>query len=125
MRIRERYVLTVSELFYTKGRKYILTDFLAADGYVHDERGELNLQLQERDKGHLEKLKKALQCEIPLMTIHCSHAGKPLTHYRFSIKCRKMVDALKQWNIVQNKSFILTPPTGIDEDLMRYWLFRW
>lgn len=188
MRIRERYVSTVSELFYTKGRKYILTEkgkelliseyenhksmnqiaqmfgvykgtvgvwldelgierrtrkwplnehyfdvidepekaywlgFLAADGYVHDERGELNLQLQERDKGHLEKLKKALQCEIPLMTIHCSHAGKPLTHYRFSIKCRKMVDALKQWNIVQNKSFILTPPTGIDEDLMRYWI---
>ena len=96
--------------------------FLAADGYVHDERGELNLQLQERDKGHLEKFAKALECEIPIMTIHSSYAGKPLTHYRFSVKCRKMVDALKQWGIVQNKSFILTPPTGIDKNLMSYWI---
>lgn len=94
--------------------------FLSADGYVHEERGEITLELQENDKEHIQKFAKAIQSNKPLMEIRCGE-NKEFLHYRFTIKCRKMVDDLKKYNVCQRKSLTFTPPE-LPEDFVPYWI---
>ena len=94
--------------------------FLSADGYVNNQRGELQLELQESDNLHLEKFKKAIECNKPLMEIHCGDK-KQFLHWRFVIKCKKMTEDLKQYNIIQNKSLIFEPPQ-LPSSLIPYWI---
>ena len=94
--------------------------FLSADGYIHNERGEITLELQESDKEHLEKFSKALECNKPLLEIRCGE-NKQFLHYRFVIKCRKMVEDLKNYNIKQRKSLTFEPPI-LPDNLIPYWI---
>lgn len=94
--------------------------FLSADGYVHQERGQLTIELQESDREHLEKFRKAIQCSAPIIEIYCGK-NKEFLHYRFSVKCRKMIQDLEQYNIVQKKSLIFYPK-NIPKELFKYWL---
>lgn len=93
--------------------------FLSADGYVSG-RGELVLELQERDYGHVEKFKKAINSSAPIRIIKCGEF-KQFIHYRIYIRSKKMVVDLNNYNIVPNKSLIFIPK-NIPEDLFKYWI---
>lgn len=95
--------------------------FFSADGYVHEERGELTLELQEKDREHLEKFKNAINSNKPLMTILCGE-NKQFIHYRFVIRCRKMVNDLKKYNVYQRKSLTFIPPSNLEEKYLPYWI---
>lgn len=54
------------------------------------------------------------------MEIHCGDNNQFL-HYRLSFHCRKMVEDLKNYNIVQHKSLIFYP-INIPQNLFDYWI---
>lgn len=93
--------------------------FLSADGYISG-RGELTLELQERDRGHVEKFKKAIGSSAPIRTIKCGEF-KQFTHHRIYVRSKKMVADLNIYNIVPNKSLIFVPK-NIPENLFKYWI---
>lgn len=94
--------------------------FLSADGYVHNGRGELTLELQESDKEHIEKFRKAISSEHPIIPIKTG-IDKQFLHYRLSFKCAAMVRDLSMYNIIQNKSLIFYP-VNIPQPLFQYWI---
>lgn len=93
--------------------------FLSADGYA-SRRGELVLELQERDYNHIEKFKKAIKSSAPIQTIKRGNL-KQFTHYKLYIRGKKMVTDLSNYNIVSNKSLTFIPK-NIPEDLFKYWI---
>lgn len=95
--------------------------FLSADGYVHQERGELQFELQESDKLQVQKLANALKCNKPLMEIHPSMNGKTYIHWRFTIRCRKLIDKLQDYGITQRKSLTFEP-INIPIEYIPYWI---
>lgn len=94
--------------------------FLSADGYIHKRRGELQFELQEKDKLQVEKFRDAIGSKAPILEIRTGEE-KQFLHYRFSVKCRKMVDTLEKYGIVQNKSLIFYPK-NIPPQFMGYWI---
>lgn len=95
--------------------------FLGADGYVHQERGEIQFELQESDKSQVQKLADALSCNKPLLEINGQFHDKSYTHWRFVIKCRHMVDTLQKYGITQRKSLTFYPK-NIPQSLFDYWI---
>lgn len=94
--------------------------FLSADGYVHNERGEIQLQLQGADQNHVQKFADTIGSNKPLMKILCGDEQQ-YTAYRFVIRCRHMVDTLQKYNIVQAKSLSFYP-INIPDNLFKYWI---
>jgi len=114
--INENYFDTID----TPEKAYWL-GFFSADGYVHQERGQLSLELQEIDKSHVQKFANALSCNIPLMEIKGNFNNKPWTHFRFSIKCRNLVNKMNFYGITQRKSLTFVP-VNIPYNYFNYWI---
>lgn len=91
--------------------------FIAADGYIREDRATLQIQLQESDKSHLSKFLKAINTEKEIMKIEQNgYIG-----YRILIHSRKMINDLVANGCFQNKSLKLSPP-NIDKKLIKYWI---
>lgn len=116
---RRKY--TVNENYFknidSKEKAYWL-GFIAADGYVREDRGLLQIQLQEKDKNHLNKFLKAVESNKEIMKIEQNN----FIGYRIYINSRKMINDLVILGCKQNKSLTLKPPNNIPKDLILYWI---
>lgn len=95
--------------------------FLYADGYINENRGVIRLTLQELDKQHLEKFKRALQSNKTIKSVISYNKYKS---YYVDINSRNMVNDLVKLGCFQNKSLSLKPPTNnqVPLHLVKYWI---
>lgn len=114
--VNEHYfdVIDIPEKAYWLG-------FLSADGYVHKERGEIQFELQESDKDQVKKLANALSYNKPLLKIIIASNQKSFTHWRLTIRCKKLTDQLEKYGIVQHKSLTFKP-RNIPNQFFSYWI---
>ena len=69
---RERRIYQVNENYFESidsDEKAYWLGFLSADGYIHEGRNTITLALQESDKVHIEKFKKAISATYPIKEI--------------------------------------------------------
>ena len=93
--------------------------FLYADGTINKIQGQVSVGLNEKDLGHLEKLKKFLQCNNKISYSETTHS------YRLCYCCNQITNDLIKLGCVPNKSLILTfpndeqVPSQFKKDFMR------
>lgn len=108
----------------TESKAYWL-GFIAADGYIRKAAGnvspELVVSLATVDRGHLVKLKDALQSSHPIREYDYSAISEKNRPYAsFSVRSRELATGLKRFGIVPAKTFTLRWPTLPDELLRHY-----
>jgi hypothetical protein len=90
--------------------------FLAADGYVAIDRPRLRLNLALKDRDHLDKFVGALNYEGKIRTYTICLNEKKHEYVCLQISSYYIVTDLREkFNIVNNKSLILSPPTDLRE----------
>ena len=86
--------------------------FIITDGNVYN--NGLEIILQKNDKYILHSLEKDLNIQNHIKDIN----GYP----KFHIRCKKIVKDLKQYGVVQNKTFVVKFPKNIDNKFIKYLL---
>lgn len=110
---------SVFEIIDTEEKAYWL-GFISADGTVTDHL--LTIILQARDKKHLEKFKKFIRSDHPIVETARKVNGKIHYQTRLLIGSTKILNDLKEYGIVPNKTKIIKPPHNLSDHLMRhYW----
>jgi len=88
--------------------------FIAADGYIYNPSNCVRIELNIKDRQHLEILG--------------NNIGKNVTDYpkhnscKLTISSKKIVSKLQEYNIIQNKSLTLQFPTNIDKDYIHHYI---
>lgn len=120
--IRYRRKYTLNETFFetidSEEKAYWL-GFIAADGCVY--RRTLSINLNIKDKAHLEKLIAILNSETQIKEIPGTGYGEGTMIAHLEINSKKLVDDLAKYGIVPRKSLILKPPQ-IESSLERHWI---
>jgi hypothetical protein len=97
--------------------------FIAADGCISDQgnRKQIIVQLQERDRPHLEALASTLGYDGPIAAaVHTAQRERPSYQARLCISCTRLCDDLIRHGITPRKSLTLQPWAG-DPDFARFW----
>ena len=94
--------------------------FLYADGYNNIRLNALSLVLQEKDLEILEKLKKLIESDKPISTYTVLKNNK--TYYKLSITNKNISFQLEKLGCVQAKTFKITFPNWLREDLKRHFI---
>jgi hypothetical protein len=105
----------VDELFFSSGTKaaYYWAGFIAADGYIEEDRNRLGIGLQLSDKEHLEKFKLAIKAEHDI----CNFMNNTACRIRFNSE--QIVKDLKDiFNITGNKTHTYVLPNIPEEYLL-------
>lgn len=89
-----------------------LLGFIAADGNVAKDENLINIQLQKSDEQLLKEIKILVHSTRPLK-YYLTNAGKETV--KFSVYSAEWKKDLAIYNIVPHKTFILKPPTFLDE----------
>lgn len=126
--LRKRKKYTLNEHFFedserwTKEQAYFF-GWICSDGHVGD--NEIQLTLQEQDVDILEKFKKIIDytgiikyIKARRMSnfINTNYMSKP--QYKLSIASHKMIQSLRNLNILSNKTYTLEFPKWIKKDLL-------
>ena len=88
--------------------------FIAADGYIYKPNNYVRLEINIKDKQHLELLGNDI--------------GKNVTGYnkhnscKLTISSKHIINTLEQYNITQNKSLTLQFPTNINTDNIHHFI---
>ena len=88
--------------------------FIAADGYIYKPNNYVRLEINIKDKQHLELLGNDI--------------GKNVTEYnkhnscKLTISSKHIINTLEQYNITQNKSLTLQFPTNINTDNIHHFI---
>lgn len=98
--------------------------FLAADGYVYNKGSTLSVQLQERDKEHLDRFVADIEFTGKF---NFRYTQSPTYKDRFGLQCGVRINSAKtllfdlerNFSITQNKTFTIKPPNIEDRDLIR------
>lgn len=113
-------IYSCDENFFSKDdeESFYWAGFLAADGSIckkgKDHAFVLKLALATKDLIHLEKFKKALNSDSPIKNYVVTNEQN-VTYYSsvFVIYSKKLCDDLARFNVIPNKTFILTFPEWI------------
>ena len=103
-------------LIDTEEKAYWL-GFITADGCVY--KNILFIRLNSKDKNHLLKFKSHIESEHPIYN-NISNYNTEISSLQIGNKyiCEK----LKDFNVVPNKSYTITPPIFLDEEIEKsYW----
>ncbi|GAB3881305.1 hypothetical protein [Spirosoma agri] len=98
----------------SEAKAYFL-GFFYADGYNDQKRGELSIELNQKDRAILELFRTFFG------NTRAVWDSKPGS-VKFRMKSRKLSDRLAELGCPQRKSFILTFPEWIDENLLHHFL---
>jgi hypothetical protein len=114
------------ETIDTQEKAYWL-GFIFADGYVSKPEGKkfarFGISLQDGDGGHLEKLRAALESDVPIHHYEVSQGYKVGSKYcRIVISDDKLANDLIKHGCVEHKSNILKPPTNLPYELRRHFI---
>lgn len=95
--------------------------FLAADGYIV--KNEICIQLQLKDKEHLQKFSDAIKGNLTIREIQgINNFNYKYHHCRVSFRSTYMVNQLKDKGIFPKKSLSLTYPQWLKKELQPYWI---
>ena len=100
-----KYSLNEKKLMIDSREKYYWLGFLAADGAVI--RNSISIELKSTDKSHLEKFKKFLESEAPITS---RINNKQCACNKIVINSVNIVNYIKKYNIIQNKSLSFVIP---------------
>jgi len=89
-------------------KSFYIAGFLAADGSVFN--NCINLVLALKDEGHLIKIKNLLNTDAFITTGNSIYQGKIYKFCRLSLYSKELVNQLKRFNIVRNKTKIYEMP---------------
>ena len=96
--------------------------FLAGDGCVRA--NEMRLQLQRRDRAHLERFLADLGSTVPIHDRVVEVHGLVNGAYEISVvslRSWQIVSDLARFGVVQAKSFTVPWPAALEEGLLRHW----
>lgn len=110
-----------NENFFEKENEfsYYWAGFLAADGSVNKK--SLYLQLAEKDLDHLNKFKEIICNNAKIVKYKTKLNNKEFISYRISIFNKSIINSLKKFNIIQNKTKTYSLPT-LNENLIRHFI---
>lgn len=96
--------------------------FLAADGYINEVKGTINLTLQPRDEEHIQKFLLAIDSNKQVKKGKSNH--RQYDNCYVTINSVIMVKDLVKLGVFQNKSLTLKYPTEeqIPKELQLYWI---
>jgi hypothetical protein len=112
--INENYFKTISS-----NMVYIL-GFLSADGYINNDLNFVRIALQENDRQLLELIKNELKYEGEIKSVKRKVKNKEYDVCVLTVCNKTIVEDLKKFNIVNNKSLILKVP--YDKIPKEYWI---
>ena len=90
--------------------------FIAADGYVNQERKSIDIQLHSKDLEHLKKFQNFLQTDAPVKEIKDREA------VRFQIYDEKLTKDLEYWGLVPRKSHTLEFPKKMSREIQKHFI---
>jgi hypothetical protein len=116
-----------NEEYFTKTNKQnsYWAGFIAADGYVSEDKNCLQIILSAKDKDHLEKLKNELNkdYEIKIKKSNSSWATDESYCCAFSFISKQTINALKEnWELHQKKTYTLTFPKNLSVEEKKSYL---
>lgn len=126
IRKRKKYICNEDyfEIIDTEEKGYWV-GFLAADGSVSSKKNVISLGLHSKDRGIIEKFKKALEAT----NLIDDRIGRKRSGYktisrisRLRIRSAKMKEDLINKGVVPRKSLILEPPKNIPKRFYRDWV---
>lgn len=92
-------------------RKAYWLGFLLTDGWVQKHHNKTNyevgIQLQERDKEHLNDLKDLLGTTNQIFAVYKKKDNKKFVYYRLVVVSNKLAEDLRKYGMVENKSSIM------------------
>lgn len=95
--------------------------FMYADGCVHS--GNNEISMNSKDKEHIEKFKKFLQCPNHKITeVKDNRWQHESVYYQFSIRDQQLHDDLIKWGCIPNKSLLLTKIPNIPRDFVSHFI---
>lgn len=86
--------------------------FIITDGGIY--RNGLEIALKKEDEHILHSLEKDLNISNHITIVN--------GYSKFCIRCKKICEDLKQYNVVPNKTFVVTFPQNIEKKLIKYLL---
>lgn len=89
-----------------------LMGFIAADGTIRKDSNEIKISLALKDKEILDKIKEVLELETEVKTYQTTNGYDACT---IAWTCEQHKKDLAKYNIVPQKTFILTPPFELDK----------
>lgn len=105
----------------TQDKAYILGLFYA-DGCRHKNCNTVSINLQERDKDILEKIKECIEYTGPLRYIDCSNNGNRQNQWCLSVSNKNIADCLYEYGIVPAKEFKVQYPSFLTDELMPHFI---
>lgn len=115
---------TVNDVYFNKidtaNKAYIL-GFLWADGHNNVDKGIVEMRLQERDKHILEDISVEMENDRPLYYVEEKRATRQNT-YRMYITSRQISNALLQYGMYANKTYVLQWPFNMDDQFIPHFL---
>lgn len=93
--------------------------FIASDGTISASRNTIKIGLSKKDKDILESIKKELELENNIFE-YTTNNGFDVVE--LSWNCKEHKDALKNYGIVPNKTFCLTPPYKLNRKFWKDYL---
>lgn len=98
---RRKYQFNINKLIEDSHEKYYWLGFIAGDGSIRNTENRLRIELKYEDYSHLEKFKRFLESDYPIIeryNNHNSHCAK------IDINSAQLRRYLAEYNIVQNKT---------------------
>lgn len=93
--------------------------FIYADGYLTSNTNIIGIELDAKDKEHLEKFKNAIQSELDVKVYHKNSTYGPQTNCRFTVRSKHMRSILLSYYKSVHKTFEGEFPK-IDKELERH-----
>lgn len=110
---------TINENYFdnidTQNKAYVLGLFYS-DGCNYPPQHRVKIELQERDRGVLDKINEEIQSNKPLSFVNLNKKNHNWQNtYRLDITNKHISDRLVELGMVQNKSLVLEFPVWLDE----------
>ena len=107
----------IFDVIDTEEKAYWL-GFLMADGFVSDNN---RVELQIKDKEHIEEFKRFLQSKHKISERHIILDDKEFVSYRISFQDKNIAEKLKSYGCIPRKTFEMHIP-NINDELFKHWL---
>jgi hypothetical protein len=119
--IKRKYTLNEDYFDFISENQAYVVGLLFADGSNNTSRGEVVLQLQEGDKGILDKISKELLSNKPLRLVTLKNPNH-CRQIRLCIASRKISNELKEMGMVHDKTYTLTYPDWLSIEQQRHFI---
>lgn len=122
---KRKYILNESyfDEIDTPNKAYIL-GFLYADGYNNRINNSIVLSLSKKDREILEKISEEVGSNKPLFESDYVNTNDGIDRHMLilTMASKHMCESLEKWGLTQNKTFTITFPNFLREDLIPHFI---